>query len=175
MLSRRPKIVQKPSKIAQKPRKMRRKSPTRLLWRRRRKTSGRVATGHGTKESSNTWHNTRGHVTESRGQSLHVPGCLCSNITVWKEEKFTVLPGQGIKQRVTKTLPLAKTGEDSWIIQVVTSSSISIIASARIIGAHASTIKTLLSSSIAGFLYQSHTSPHTPLYNGTGSLIVVYY
>ena len=40
-----------------------------------------------------------------------------SKLTVWKEEQFTVLPGQGIKQRdvrvpewVTKTLPLVKPG-----------------------------------------------------------------
>ena len=28
-----------------------------------------------------------------------VPDCLRSNVTVWKEDKFTVLPGQGIKER----------------------------------------------------------------------------
>jgi hypothetical protein len=40
----------------------------------------------------------RGHDTKSLGQSLHVPGCLRSNLIVWKEKQFTVLPGQGIKQ-----------------------------------------------------------------------------
>jgi hypothetical protein len=41
----------------------------------------------------------RGHGAESGAQSLHVPGCLRSKLTVWKEDQFTVLPGQGIKQR----------------------------------------------------------------------------
>jgi hypothetical protein len=40
-----------------------------------------------------------GHGAESRGRSLYVPGCLYSNLTVWKEEQFTVLSGQGVKQR----------------------------------------------------------------------------
>ncbi len=42
----------------------------------------------------------RGHDTESRGQSLHVSGCLCSNLTVWKEEQL--IPDQGIKQWETR-------------------------------------------------------------------------
>ena len=53
----------------------------------------------------------------SRGNLLDVSGCLRSKLTVWKEEQFTVLPGQGIKQRekrvaewVVKTLSLAKPG-----------------------------------------------------------------
>ena len=57
----------------------------------------------------------RGHGCVSRGNLLDVPGCLRSKLTVWKEEQFTVLPGQGIKQRekrvaewVAKALPLAK-------------------------------------------------------------------
>ena len=44
-------------------------------------------------------------------------GCLRSKLTVWKEEQFTVLSGQGIHQRekrvaewVAKALPLAKPG-----------------------------------------------------------------
>ncbi len=43
--------------------------------------------------------------------------CFRSNLTVWKEEQFTVLPGQGINQRetrvaewVVKVLPLVKPG-----------------------------------------------------------------
>ena len=59
----------------------------------------------------------RGHDCVSRGNLLDVPGCLRSKLTVWKEEQFTVLPGQGIKQRekrvaewVAKALPLAKPG-----------------------------------------------------------------
>ncbi len=35
----------------------------------------------------------------SRGKLLDVPGCLRSKLTVWKEDKFTALPGQGIKER----------------------------------------------------------------------------
>ncbi len=53
-------------------------------------------------------------MTVSRGRFLDVPGCLLSKLTVWKEDQFTVLPGQGIKNRearvaewVAKTLPLA--------------------------------------------------------------------
>jgi len=53
----------------------------------------------------------------SRGNLLDVTGCLCSKLTVWKEDQFTVLPEQGIKQwekRVTewvaKVLSLAKPG-----------------------------------------------------------------
>ena len=59
----------------------------------------------------------RGHDCVSRGNLLDVSGCLRSKLTVWKEEQFTVLPGQGIKQRekrvaewVAKALPLAKPG-----------------------------------------------------------------
>jgi hypothetical protein len=64
-----------------------------------------------------SWHRGSPDGVESRGRSLHVPGCLHSNLTVWKEEQFTVLPGQGVKQRekwvvewVTKVLSLAKSG-----------------------------------------------------------------
>ncbi len=46
---------------------------------------------------------------------LDVSGCWRSKLTVWKEEQFTVLSGQGIKQRekrvsewVDKTLTLTK-------------------------------------------------------------------
>ena len=46
-----------------------------------------------------------------------MPGCLRSKLTVWKEDQFTVLPGQGIKNRearvaewVAKALPLVKPG-----------------------------------------------------------------
>ena len=48
---------------------------------------------------------------------MDVPGCLRSKLTVWKEDQFTVLPGQGIKNRearvaewVAKALPLVKPG-----------------------------------------------------------------
>ena len=41
----------------------------------------------------------RGHGCVSRGNLLDVSGCLCSHLTVWKEVKFTVLSGQGIKER----------------------------------------------------------------------------
>ncbi len=41
--------------------------------------------------------------------------CLRSKLTVWKEDQFTVMPGQGIKNRearvaewVVKALPLVK-------------------------------------------------------------------
>ena len=51
----------------------------------------------------------------SRGNLLDVP--VRSKVTVWKEDQFTVLLGQGIIQRekrvaqwVVKTLPLAKPG-----------------------------------------------------------------
>ena len=46
-----------------------------------------------------------GHDCLSRGQSLDVSGCLRSNLTVWKEDMFTVMPGVGIKEseeRVSK-------------------------------------------------------------------------
>ena len=53
----------------------------------------------------------------SRGNFLDTPGCFRSKLPVWKEEQFTVLPGQGMNQwekRVTewvaKALPLAKPG-----------------------------------------------------------------
>ena len=53
----------------------------------------------------------------SRGNLMDVPGCLCSKFTVWKEDQFTVLSGQGIKEwekRVTewvaKALTMAKSG-----------------------------------------------------------------
>ena len=59
----------------------------------------------------------RGHGCVSRGRFLDVPGCLRSKLTVWKEDQFTVLPEQVIKQRekqvaqwVVKALPLAKPG-----------------------------------------------------------------
>ena len=59
------------------------------------------------------------HGAESRGQSFHVPGCLRSNLTVWKEDRSTVLSGRGIVDRekraaewITKALPQAKPG--SW-------------------------------------------------------------
>jgi hypothetical protein len=73
---------------------------------------------------------------------------LRSKLTVWKEEQFTVLPFQGIEQWKKRVA--------EWIskvlmvmAQVVRDSSISVITSARIIGAHVSTIKTLFSSSSA--------------------------
>ena len=40
----------------------------------------------------------RGHGCASRGNLLDVTGCLSSKLTVWKEDQFTVLPGQGIKE-----------------------------------------------------------------------------
>ena len=40
----------------------------------------------------------RGYGAESRGQTLHGSSCFRSNLTVWKEDKFTVLSGQGIKE-----------------------------------------------------------------------------
>ncbi len=53
----------------------------------------------------------------SRGSLLDVSGCSRSKLTVWKEDQFTVLPEQGIKQRekrvsqwVAKVLPLTKPG-----------------------------------------------------------------
>ena len=56
-------------------------------------------------------------MTVSRGNLLDVPGCLRSKLTVWKEVQFTVLTGQGIKQRqktvaewVAKALPFTKPG-----------------------------------------------------------------
>ena len=59
----------------------------------------------------------RGHGCVSRGNLLDVPECLRSKVTVWKEDQFTVLSGQGIKEwekRVTewvvKVLPMAKPG-----------------------------------------------------------------
>jgi hypothetical protein len=59
----------------------------------------------------------RGHDCVSRNKFLDVPGCLCSKLTVWKEEQFTVLPFQGIEQWkkrvaqwVAKVLSLAKPG-----------------------------------------------------------------
>ncbi len=59
----------------------------------------------------------RGHGCVSRGRFLDVPGCLRSKLTVWKEDQFTVLPGQGIKNRearvadwVAKALSLVNTG-----------------------------------------------------------------
>ncbi len=59
----------------------------------------------------------RGHDCVSRGRFLDVPDCLRSKLTVWKEDQFTVLPGQGIKNResrvaewVAKALPLVKPG-----------------------------------------------------------------
>ena len=57
----------------------------------------------------------RGHGCVSRAKFLDVPGCWRSNLTVWQEDQFTVLPQQGIKLRekrvaewVSKALPLAK-------------------------------------------------------------------
>ena len=57
----------------------------------------------------------RGHDCVSRAKFLDVPGCWRSNLTVWQEDQFTVLPQQGIKLRekrvaewVSKALPLAK-------------------------------------------------------------------
>ena len=55
-------------------------------------------------------------MTVSRGNLLNVPGCLRSKLTVWKEDQFTVMSGQGIKEQekritewVDKTLPMTKT------------------------------------------------------------------
>ena len=39
------------------------------------------------------------HVCVSRGDLLDVTGCLSSKLTVWKEDQFTVLPGQGVKEQ----------------------------------------------------------------------------
>jgi hypothetical protein len=59
----------------------------------------------------------RGYDCVSPGRFLDVSGCLSSKLTVWKEDQFTLLPGQGIKNRearvaewVVKTLPLVKSG-----------------------------------------------------------------
>ena len=41
----------------------------------------------------------RGHGAVSRGAFLDVPGCTRSKLTVWKEDKFTVRPASGIKER----------------------------------------------------------------------------
>ena len=56
----------------------------------------------------------RGHGCTSRGSYLDVPGCIRSKLTVWKEDKFTVRPAAGIKEREkrlaemkSKTLPRA--------------------------------------------------------------------
>ncbi len=58
-----------------------------------------------------------GHVCVSRGRFLDVSVCLRSKLTVWKEDQFTVLSGQGKKNRetrvtewVVKALPLSKSG-----------------------------------------------------------------
>jgi hypothetical protein len=59
----------------------------------------------------------RGHACVSRGRFLDVLDCLRSKLTVWKEDQFTVLSGQGIKNResrvgewVVRSLPLVKSG-----------------------------------------------------------------
>jgi hypothetical protein len=54
--------------------------------------------GRGCSSAVNSLHNCT-HGCVSRGNLLDVTGCLRSKLTVWKEDKFTVLPGQGIKQR----------------------------------------------------------------------------
>ncbi len=53
----------------------------------------------------------------SRGNLLDVSDCLRSKLTVWKEDQFTVLSGQGIQERerrvsgwVIKVLPMVKPG-----------------------------------------------------------------
>jgi len=59
----------------------------------------------------------RGHDCVSIGNFLDVSGSLRSKLTVWKEDQFTVLSGQGIKERerrvaewVAKTWPMTKPG-----------------------------------------------------------------
>ena len=59
----------------------------------------------------------RGHGCTSRGAHLEVPGCTRCKLTVWKEDKFTVRPASGIKERekriaetLAKQLPKAKPG-----------------------------------------------------------------
>jgi hypothetical protein len=59
----------------------------------------------------------RGHGCVSRGNLLDVSGCLRSKLTVWKEDQFTVLQGQGITERerrvagwVAKALPMSNPG-----------------------------------------------------------------
>jgi hypothetical protein len=48
----------------------------------------------------------RGRGAKSRGPYLDVSGCLRSNLTVWKEGKFTVLPAVGIKERKSRVADL---------------------------------------------------------------------
>ncbi len=59
----------------------------------------------------------RGHDCVSRGKLLDVSDYLRSNLTVWKEDQFTVLSGQGIQERkrrvaewVAKSLSMVKSG-----------------------------------------------------------------
>ena len=60
----------------------------------------------------------RGHGAVSRGPYLDVPGCTRSKLTVWKEDKFTVRPANGQRERdkrtaetLKKELPKAKPGK----------------------------------------------------------------
>ena len=59
----------------------------------------------------------RGHGANSLGASLEVPGCERKKLTSWKEDKFTVRPMSGIKERekrikeiLNKEIPKAKPG-----------------------------------------------------------------
>ena len=59
----------------------------------------------------------RGHGANSLGASLEVPGCERKKLTSWKEDKFTVRPMSGIKERekrmkeiLNKEIPRAKPG-----------------------------------------------------------------
>ena len=60
----------------------------------------------------------RGHGAVSRGACLDVPGCTRSKLTVWREDKFTVRPADGQRERDKRTaetrakeLPKAKPGK----------------------------------------------------------------
>jgi hypothetical protein len=50
----------------------------------------------------------RGHGAVSRGAFLDVPGCSHSKLTVWKEDKFTVRPRDGQREREKRLAEIRK-------------------------------------------------------------------
>ncbi len=59
------------------------------------------------------------HDCVSRGNLLDVTDCLSSKLTVWNEDQFTVLPGQGIKERERRVVErivkeLSKVNPVAW-------------------------------------------------------------
>ena len=50
----------------------------------------------------------RGHGAVSRGAFLDVPGCSRSKLTVWKEDKFTVRPRDGQREREKRLTEIRK-------------------------------------------------------------------